>query len=75
MNTIYGLNLKLTKVMNLFESVFVLQNHAVVRQWMYLLHISIQTFNSGALPNYGYTTAVGLVRSLVGWHWYLYVII
>ena len=25
-----------------------------------------QTFNSGGIPNYGYTTAVGLFKSLVG---------
>lgn len=59
--------LNLAKVMNLFESVFVLQNDAVVRQSDVLqTYIYTQTFNSGALPNYGYTTAVGLVRSLVG---------
>lgn len=68
MNTIITvLILNLAKVMNLFESVFVLQNHAVVRQSDVLAtYIYTQTFNSGALPNYGYTTAVGLVRSLVG---------
>ncbi len=29
-------------------------------------YIYTQTFNSGALPDYGYTTAIGLFRSLVG---------
>lgn len=59
--------LNLAKVMNLFESVFVLQNDAIIRQSDALqTYIYYQTFNSGALPNYGYTTAVGLVRSLVG---------
>jgi putative aldouronate transport system permease protein len=53
--------------MNLFESVFVMQNDAVIRQSDVLqTYIYSQTFNSGALPNYGYTTAVGIVKSLVG---------
>ena len=59
--------LNLAKVMNLFESVFVLQNDAVLKQSEVLqTYIYTQTFNSGALPDYGYTTAVGLVSSLVG---------
>lgn len=59
--------LNLAKVMNLFESVFVLQNDAVSRQADVLqTYIYTQTFNSGALPDYGYSTAVGLVSSLVG---------
>lgn len=59
--------LNLARVMNLFESVFVMQNDAVIRQSDVIqTYIYTQTFNSGALPNYGYTTAVGLVRSLVG---------
>lgn len=68
MNTIViVLILNLAKIMNLFESVFVLQNDAVVRQSDVLqTYIYTQTFNSGTLPNYGYTTAVGLVKSLVG---------
>ena len=68
MNTIIiVLILNLAKIMNLFESVFVLQNDAVVRQSDVLqTYIYTQTFNSGTLPNYGYTTAVGLVKSLVG---------
>jgi len=68
MNTIIiVLILNLAKIMNLFESVFVLQNDAVIRQADVLqTYVYTQTFNSGALPNYGYTTAVGLVKSLVG---------
>ena len=59
--------LNLAKVMNLFESAFVLQNDAVmdtaqVRQ----TYVYYQTFNSGGIPDYGYTTAIGLFRSLVG---------
>lgn len=68
MNTIIiVLILNLAKIMNLFESVFVLQNDAVMKQADVLqTYIYTQTFNSGALPNYGYTTAVGLVKSIVG---------
>ncbi len=68
MNTIIiVLILNLAKIMNLFESVFVLQNDAVIKQADVLqTYIYTQTFNSGALPNYGYTTAVGLVKSVVG---------
>ncbi|NNJ31480.1 ABC transporter permease [Lacrimispora defluvii] len=59
--------LNLAKVMNLFESVFVMQNDAVRQQADVLqTYIYTQTFNSGALPDYGYSTAVGLVSSLVG---------
>lgn len=59
--------LNLAKVMNLFESVFVLQNDAVTKTSDVLqTYIYTQTFNSGALPDYGYTTAVGLVSSIVG---------
>ncbi len=59
--------LNLAKVMNLFESVFVMQNDAVMRQSDVIqTYIYYQTFNSGALPNYGYSTAVGLVKSIVG---------
>lgn len=66
MNTIIVvLILNLAKVMNLFESVFVLYNSAV-------LDVSdvISTFLYGkafsANPNYGYATAVGLFKSIVG---------
>ncbi len=59
--------LNLAKVMNLFESAFVLQNDAVLDVSNVLeTYIYYQTFNSGAIPNYGYTTAVGLFKSLVG---------
>lgn len=59
--------LNLAKVLNLFESVFVLQNDATMEVSNVLqTYVYYQTFNSGAIPNYGYTTAVGLFRSLVG---------
>lgn len=59
--------LNLAKVMNLFESAFVLQNDAVMDVSNVLeTYIYYQSFNSGAIPNYGYTTAVGLFKSLVG---------
>ncbi len=59
--------LNLAKVMNLFESVFVLQNDAVGATAEVLqTYVYNQTFNSGAVPDVGYTTAIGLFRSLVG---------
>lgn len=59
--------LNLAKVMNLFEAVFVLQNDAVLDVSNVLeTYIYYQSFNSGSIPNYGYTTAVGLFKSLVG---------
>ncbi len=59
--------LNLAKVMNLFESVFVLQNDAVMAKADVLqTYIYTQTFNSGALPDFGYTTAVSLASSVVG---------
>lgn len=59
--------LNLAKVMNLFESAFVLQNDAVLDTANVLeTYIYYQSFNSGSIPNYGYTTAVGLFKSLVG---------
>lgn len=58
--------LNLAKVMNLFESVFVLYNDAVRDvSDVVATYIYRQTF-AIAMPNYGYTTAVGLFRSLVG---------
>ena len=58
--------LNLAKVMNLFESVFVLYNNAVFEVAdVCATYIYRQTF-AIALPNYGYSTAVGLFRSLVG---------
>lgn len=59
--------LNLGKIMNLFESVFVLQNDAVMDVSQVLqTYVYYQTFNSGGIPDYGYTTAIGLFRSLVG---------
>ena len=59
--------LNLAKVLNLFESVFVLQNDAVMEKAKVIqTYVYNQTFNSGGIPNYGYTTAVGLFKSLVG---------
>lgn len=58
--------LNLAKVMNLFESVFVLYNDAVRSvSDVVATYIYRQTFAT-YLPNYGYSTAVGLFRSLVG---------
>ena len=57
--------LNLAKIMNLFESVFVLYNPAVIEQADVIqTYIYRQTFGQG-MPNYGYTTAVGLINSLV----------
>lgn len=59
--------LNLAKVMNLFESAFVLQNDAVMDTAQVLqTYVYYQTFNSMGIPDYGYTTAIGLFRSLVG---------
>ena len=59
--------LNLAKVMNLFESAFVLQNDAVMDTAQVLqTYVYYHTFNSGGIPDYGYTTAIGLFRSLVG---------
>ena len=59
--------LNLAKIMNLFESVFVLQNDAVMDVSQVLqTYVYYQTFNSGGIPDYGYTTAIGLFRSIVG---------
>jgi putative aldouronate transport system permease protein len=58
--------LNLAKVMNMFESVFVLYNSAVYdKADVISTYIYRQTF-AVALPNYGYSTAVGLFKSLVG---------
>lgn len=58
--------LNLAKVLNMFESVFVLYNNAVYEVSDVIgTYIYRQTF-AVALPNYGYSTAVGLFRSLVG---------
>lgn len=61
--TVFILNL--AKVMNLFESVFVLYNPNVYEVADVLqTYIYRKTFGGGT-ANYGYTTAVGLFRSLV----------
>lgn len=58
--------LNLAKIMNMFESVFVLYNSAVYGVAdVVATYIYRQTF-AVALPNYGYTTAVGLFRSMIG---------
>ena len=58
--------LNLAKVMNMFEPVFVLYNNAVYDvSDVISTYVYRQTF-AIALPNYGYSTAVGLFRSLVG---------
>lgn len=58
--------LNLAKVMNMFESVFVLYNSAVYNVAdVVSTYIYRQTFTQ-AMPNYGYSTAVGLFKSLVG---------
>ncbi len=58
--------LNLAKIMNLFESVFVLYNDAVISvSDVCQTYVYRQTFGGG-IPNYGYTTAVGLLRSIVG---------
>lgn len=57
--------LNLAKIMNLFESVFVIYNPAV-----YEVSDVLQTYvyrrTFGLVADYGYTTAVGLTKSLVG---------
>lgn len=63
--TVFILNL--AKVMNLFESVFVLQNPATYDVSQVLqTYVYNKTFQSGGASDYGYTTAVGLFKSFVG---------
>ncbi len=58
--------LNLAKVLNMFEPVFVLYNSAVYdKSDVISTYIYRQTFMN-KMPNYGYSTAVGLFRSLVG---------
>lgn len=58
--------LNLAKVLNLFESVFVMYNNRVFSvSDVVSTFIYRKTFMT-AIPNYGYTTAVGLFKSLVG---------
>jgi putative aldouronate transport system permease protein len=61
--TVFILNL--AKVMNLFESAFVLYNKAVLNvSYVLETYIYDKTFGSGN-SDYGYTTAMGLFKSLV----------
>jgi putative aldouronate transport system permease protein len=62
--TVFILNL--AKVMNLFESVFVLQNDSVndVAQVLQT-YVYFKTFGAGT-SDFGYTTAIGLFKSFVG---------
>ena len=58
--------LNLAKVLNMCEPVFVLYNSAVYdKSDVIATYIYRQTFMN-KMPNYGYSTAVGLFRSLVG---------
>ena len=58
--------LNLAKVMNMFESVFVLYNPSVYTvSDVISTYIYRQTFGT-AVSNYGYSTAFGLFKSLVG---------
>lgn len=62
--TVFILNL--AKVMNLFESVFVLMNASVYDVSNVIqTFIFNKTFGQG-IANFGYTTAVGLFRSFIG---------
>lgn len=67
MNTvIIVLILNLAKVLNLFESVFVLYNNRVFGvSDVISTYVYRQTFLA-KIPDYGYTTAVGLFKSIVG---------
>ncbi len=58
--------LNLAKVLNMFEPVFVMYNSRVLDVAEVIsTYVYSKTFMT-AIPNYGYTTAVGLFRSLVG---------
>ena len=62
--TVFILNL--AKVMNLFESVFVLQSPITYSKSQVLqTYVYVKTFGGGN-SDYGYTTAVGLFKSFVG---------
>ena len=62
--TVFILNL--AKVMNLFESVFVLQSPITYTKSQVLqTYVYVKTFGGGN-SDYGYTTAVGLFKSFVG---------
>lgn len=58
--------LNLAKVLNMFEPVFVLYNNAVYDVADVISTYTYRQTFAIALPNYGYSTAVGLFRSLVG---------
>ena len=59
--------LNLAKIMNLFESVFVMQNDAVIKQSDVLqTYINTQEFNSGSLTYKVYTPTSGFASSIVG---------
>ena len=58
--------LNLAKVLNMFESVFVMYNSRVLDVAEVIsTYVYSKTFLT-AIPNYGYTTAIGLFKSLVG---------
>ncbi len=58
--------LNLAKVLNMFESVFVMYNSRVLDvAEVVSTYVYSKTFLT-AIPNYGYTTAIGLFKSLVG---------
>lgn len=58
--------LNLAKVLNMFESVFVMYNSRVFDVADVIsTYVYRKTFLT-AIPNYGYTTAIGLFKSLVG---------
>ncbi|MCR5278203.1 MAG: ABC transporter permease subunit [Lachnospiraceae bacterium] len=57
--------LNLAKVMNLFESVFVMYNPSVYDTSDVIQTLIYRESFSSGTPNYGYTTAVGLFKSLV----------
>lgn len=62
--TVFILNL--AKVMNLFESVFVLQSPITYTKSQVLqTYVYVKTFGGGN-SDYGYTTAVGLFKSFIG---------
>lgn len=58
--------LNLAKVLNMFEPVFVMYNTRVLEvSDVISTYVYRKTFLT-AVPNYGYTTAVGLFRSIIG---------
>lgn len=61
--TVFILNL--AKVMNLFESVFVMMNDSVISIADVIQTYVWRSSFGGGIPDYGYTTAVGLFRSII----------